>query len=361
MSDASYKKLARVLDTLPNGFPATEDGIELKILKKIFTPEEAELFCHLKLSFETTEQIADRIDMPLEELAPKLETMEEKGQIFGVDLGEVKLYKMLPWVFGIYEMQMPHLDREMAEMCEAYAETFGKQFFENKPQLMQVIPIESEIEGEHQTLSYERVSNIIENSQSFMVMDCICKKEKALMGEPCDRPMRVCTAYAPIPNFFDNHPYGTPMTKEEAYELLKKTEEEALVHLTWNVQSGHYFICNCCGCCCGVLRGINEMGIQAGDVINSNYYARIDPELCTACGVCADERCQVHAIEEGDEAYEVVPEKCIGCGLCVTTCPTEAISLVKKPEEQIETPPKDEMDWFEVRAKMRGVDISNFT
>ena len=360
MSDAAYKKLAKVLDTLPNGFPATEDGIEIKILKKIFDPDEAELFCQLKLGFETPDQIAERIGRPVDEIAPMLETMMGKGQVFGVDMGGVKIYKMVPWVFGIYEFQLPRLDRELAEMCEAYADTFGPQFFSNKPQLMQVIPIESEIEGEHQTLSYERVSNIIENSQSFMVMDCICKKEKALMGEPCDKPMAVCTAFAPIPGLFDNSPIGRPMTKEEAYELLKMTEEEGLVHMTWNVQSGHYFICNCCGCCCGVLRGINELGVKAWDVVNSNYYAQIDPDLCTACGVCADERCQVHAIEEGDEAYEVVPEKCIGCGLCVTTCPTEAISLVKKPEEQIETPPKDEMDWFDKRAKMRGVDISDF-
>jgi ferredoxin len=225
---------------------------------------------------------------------------------------------------------------------------------------MQVIPIESEIKGEHQALSYERVSNIIENSQSFMYFDCICKKEKALMGEPCDRPVQVCTAYAPIPGIFDNHPYGTTMTKEEAYELLRKTEEAGLVHLTWNVKSGHHFICNCCGCCCGVLRGINELGLEASTVINSGFYAQIDPELCTACGLCAEERCQVHAIEAEDDTYRVITEKCIGCGLCVTTCPEEAITLVRKPKDLIDAPPQDEMDWFETRARMRGVDISDF-
>jgi NAD-dependent dihydropyrimidine dehydrogenase PreA subunit len=360
MEDAAYRKLAEVLDTLPNGYPATEDGIEITILKKIFDPAEAELFCELKLSFETLEQIAERTGRPVEELSPMLATMHEKGQIFGVDMGSVRIYKMLPWVFGIYEMQLPRLDQEMAELCERYFETFAPQFFEKKPQLMQVIPIESEIRGEQEALPYERVSNIIENSESFMYFDCICKKEKALLGNPCDRPVQVCTAYAPIPGIFDNHPYGTQMTREEAYELLKKTEEAGLVHLTWNVQSGHYFICNCCGCCCGVLRSINEMGIEPSQVINSNYYARIDPDLCSACGICADERCQVHAIEAGDDAYEVVREKCIGCGLCVTTCPEEAITLVRKPESEIETPPRDEMEWFDVRARMRGVDISRF-
>lgn len=362
MSEQSYRELARVLDTLPNGFPATDDGLEIRLLKKIFEPDEAELFCRLKLHFETPEQIAERTGRPFEETAARLETMRKKGQIFGVELGGTRLYRMLPWAFGIYEFQVPRMDRELAELCEAYAEAFGRQFFSQKPQLMQVIPVESEIPNQHQALSYERVSSIIESSESLMYFDCVCKKEKGLLGEPCDRPVQVCTAYAPVPGVFENNHFGgKTMTRQEAYELLDRTEKAGLVHLAWNVQSGHYFICNCCGCCCGVLRGINELGIDASTVINSNYYAQIDPELCEACGICADERCQVNAIEDDGSSYRVVVEKCIGCGLCVTTCPNQAVSLVRKPEEQIETPPKDEMEWYKVRARMRGVDIGDFT
>lgn len=358
--EGPYRKLARVLDTLPNGFPPTEDGIEIRLLKKIFNPDEAELFCRLRLNFETPEQISRRIGRPLAEVEEKLEVMTKKGQIFGINVGGFKVYRMVPWAFGIYELQMPHIDREMAEMCEQYLDAYGKQFFENTPPLMQVIPIEEEIADRHQVLSHERVSSIIENSKSFMYYDCICKKEKALLGRPCDRPTQVCTAYAPIKGLFDNHPYGTVMTKQEAYDLLSRTESEGLVHMTWNVKNGHYFICNCCGCCCMVLRGINEMGFPASQVVNSHYYAQIDPESCTACGICAEERCQVNAIEQGEQYCRVITERCIGCGLCVNACPERAISLVRKPDEQIRTPPEDEMRWYETRAKMRGVDISGF-
>ncbi|MBS3732988.1 MAG: 4Fe-4S binding protein [Desulfobacterales bacterium] len=361
MSEDPYVKLARVLDTLPNGFPPTADGIELRLLKKIFNPYEAELFCRLKLYFETPEQISQRTEIPLSEIKGKLPAMTDKGQIFGIDLGGLELYRMVPWAFGIYEFQMPHMDREMAEMCQQYEDTFGRQFFESSPPLMQVIPVETEIAEKHEVLPHERVSHIIENSKSFMYFDCVCKKEKGLLGKPCDRPVQVCTVYAPIAGIFDNLPFGTPMTRQEAYDLLKRTEEEGLVHMTWNVQNGHYFICNCCGCCCGVLRGINEMGFDAAQVVNAHYHAQIDPDACTACGICADERCQVHAIEPGEESYRVIAERCIGCGLCVTTCPTRAIGLVRKPEDQIRTPPEDEMQWYKVRAKMRGVDISSFT
>jgi ferredoxin len=225
---------------------------------------------------------------------------------------------------------------------------------------MQVVPVEKEIPNLQQALPYEQVSNIIENSQSFAVFDCVCKKEKKLLDDGCDKPLEICTAYAPIPGVFDNSDRYHSLSKDEAYAVLNKAEEAGLVHLTWNVEQGHFFICNCCGCCCGVLRGINELGINASDVINSYYYAQIDADACTACGTCKDERCQVNAIEEGEDAYRVTPEKCIGCGLCVTTCPSEAMKLVRKQPQEIVPPPTDEMDWFEKRGRERGVDFSAY-
>ncbi len=151
--------------------------------------------------------------------------------------------------------------------------------------------------------------------------------------------------------FSINSPIHRAISKEEAYAVLNKAEEAGLVHLTWNVESGHYFICNCCGCCCHVLTSINDLGINASDVINSNYYAEIDPDECIVCNTCVDERCQVGAIEEGDDANHIIREKCIGCGLCVTTCPTESIKLIRKDSEEIIAPPKDEMEWYDKTSK----------
>ncbi len=289
MSDDVYHRLAKVLDTLPNGFPATESGLEIQLLKKIFRPKDVDLFCDLRLNWETAQQIAERTGRSLEGLEDHLTEMQQRGQIFGVDVGGVKIFKMVPWAFGIYEFQLDHMDRELAEMSEAYAKVYGDQFFKNQPQLMQVVPVEKEIQARHEALPYEKVSSIIETGKSFMVQDCIC---------------------------------------------------------------------NCCACCCGVLRSINEWGIS--NAVNSYYLAEIDPEVCAACGTCADERCQVNAIEEGEDAYSVIKEKCIGCGLCVSTCPSEAIQMVRKQPEEIVPPPKDEMDWYEKRGNLRGVDFSKY-
>jgi NAD-dependent dihydropyrimidine dehydrogenase PreA subunit len=164
-----------------------------------------------------------------------------------------------------------------------------------------------------------------------------------------------------VPDLFEDSPTGRVITKDEAYKLLDECEENALVHLTSNMQQGHFFICNCCGCCCGVLRSINELGAPATTVVNSHYYAEIDPDECSLCGVCADERCQVNAIAESEDAsYEVIREKCIGCGLCISACPTDAITLLRRPEDEVVAPPLGEAEWFQERGSRRGVDFSQY-
>jgi ferredoxin len=226
---------------------------------------------------------------------------------------------------------------------------------------MQTLPVEEAITVGQEALPYERVSTIVENGQAFMVNECICKKEKGLLATPCDRSLHVCLAIAPVPGAFDDLPFGKVVTKEEAYELLRESEENALVHLTANVQTGHIYICNCCKCCCGVLASITKLGIPASRVVNSHYYAVIDRDDCTDCGVCADERCQVDAIEQDEDgSYRVTRDGCIGCALCISACPTDAIKLVRKGEEQLLIPPKDDDEWFKERGRRRGVDFSNY-
>lgn len=358
MSDKVYRKLAKVLDALPSGFPSSEIGLEIKVLKKVFEPEEADLFCDLRLSFETAQQIAERTGRPVEGLEGKLTDMLKKGQIFGIDFGTVKVFRMVPWILGIWEFQLHRMDKELAELCAEYNALFFPQFFRNKPQLMQVIPVQKEIPNIQQALSYEQVSTIIENGKSFAVDDCICKKEQRLLGHDCKKPLEVCMRIAPVAGVFEKGEMGRPISKEEAYDVLRKSEEAALVHLTHNLEAGQFFICNCCGCCCGPLKAINRLGIR--DAINSHYYAEIDPDRCVACGTCANERCQVSAIEEGEGAYRVIKDRCIGCGLCVNTCPSEAIQLVHKRPEEIVLPPRDEMEWYERRGQGRGVDFSAY-
>ncbi|WP_300667853.1 4Fe-4S dicluster-binding protein [Desulfoluna sp.] len=359
MAETTYRRLQQVLDTLPNGFPESDEGLDIKILKRIFTEEEAQIFCILRLTYETAEQITERTGWPLEGLNDNLIRMWEKGQIFGIDFGGVYVFRMAAWVFGIYEFQLKTFDREMAELCKAYEESFAHEFFNVSPPLMHVLPVEEEVDGGGEVLPFDQVSSIIEKGKSFGLADCICKVEQGLLGHPCTKPVEVCISIAPIPGFFDNHPWAIrPITKEKAFEVLKTSEEAGLVHMTNNFQNGHFYICNCCGCCCGILRNAKKFGVS--HAIHSNFTAVIDEAACLSCGLCAEERCQLDAIEEVEDAYRINPDKCIGCGLCISTCPAEAVSLVRKAEADIIVSPKNEMDWYAQRGEFRGVDYSEF-
>jgi len=360
MIDTAYRRLAKVLDTLPSGFTPTESGVEIRILKKIFAPEDAELFCDLRLTFETAEEVAKRTARPLPGLEERLAAMAGRGQLFMITLGPTRFFRMLPWVFGIYEFQLGRMDRELAELVYAYEPVFGRQFHATKPQLMQTLAVEETISVGQEALPYEKVSAIIESGQSFLANDCICKVEQGLLDHPCKKPVQVCLAVAPIPGVFDGSPRGRVLTREEAFALLRETEEAGLVHLTANVQVGQIYICNCCGCCCGVLRAINDLDVPASLVVNSHYFGVIDPDACSGCGLCAEERCQVKAISFGDGAFRIDPERCIGCGLCISTCPAGAVRLVHRDPDQSTVPPFTEDDWYRERARLRGVDYSTY-
>ncbi len=345
-----YDELRSFLDGIPNGFPESENGIEIKILKRIFTPEEAKLFMKLRLAFETPEQIAARTGLEPDYIKRMLPVMKNKGQLVGISKGDFSLYRIYPYIFGIYEFQGASMDREFAALAEEYMDSaMAREFFTKEPPMMKSIPIGIEVKDGSTIEPYESAAALIEGAKSWAVRDCICKKEKALLGKKCDRPMEVCMSFAPVPNFFDDDDTCRAITKDEAYAILKMSEEAGLVHMTSNYKTGHFYICNCCRCCCGPLTKYISLSKKA--VAKSAYVAVVDKELCTSCGACLD-RCQANAIEMKEHA-EITD--CIGCGLCVSTCPSGAITLVRREKGDIPEVPATEREWLKLRARERGM------
>jgi electron transport complex protein RnfB len=350
VTDNTYDRLADALNRLPNGFPRTPSGVELRLLEKIFTPEEAEIASQLGRDFEPVPVIAKRLGLFRWQARRKLIAMARHGLVRVKQRERKLLFRLMPFVFGIYEFQLERMDAELARLFEEYFMAGGViEMMGTQPAIHRVAPAQKAVEAEW-VLPYDDVRALLMSSKVFNVRDCICRHQQDLLeSRRCDYPVEVCLS------FFRSGrpPMPGDISKEEALALLDRTEEIGLVHTVHNQKEGLFYVCNCCGCCCGFLRGILEHGVT--DVIAyANYYAVIDPEECVGCLTCMD-RCHVGAISLEDEYAVVDREKCIGCGLCATGCPNGVARLVRKPEAEIIHPPANFREWEDMRLRNRGM------
>ena len=350
-----YRALARRLDEIPNGFPPTESGAELRLLERLFTPEEAALAVHLRLTPEPAGEIARRSGTDPAATAALLKGMARRGLIRAAR-GEGELhFGLLPFVVGFYEEQGSRLDAELAGLVEAYLREAIPAVVGTAPALQRVIPVEQALPVDVEVLPYESASALLDQAAAWGVTDCICRKQKGLLGQACDRPLDVCMALSKTPGVFDSLPTVRALTREEAGETLRRAAAAGLVPSTRNTQGGVWYICNCCPCCCGVLRGVTEFGI-AGSVAHSAFWAAVDQALCTGCQACL-ERCSFGALGVEDGVAAVDRERCLGCGLCTTECPSGALRLERRPAEETLAVPPDMDAWWQARAQSRGLDL----
>lgn len=351
--DGIYKKLAKRIDKLTNGYPETESGVELKILGKIFSPEDAEVALKLRPLPETADKIARRFGKTAEEMTAILDAMANKGQIGSFTNAGVQKYMLSPFVIGIWEYQVDHLDKELADLFDEYIPKLVKTIGGYKPALTRVVPLKVSIDAHLQVLHYEDMRGIIEESKSFQLMDCICRKKTSLQGRNCGHTLNNCMVFFKEEGALDYYHFaGKVIDREEALKVLDSAEQEGLVHCTYNTRDNLVWVCNCCSCCCDLLKGLNEH--QAPYLLTgSNFVAQIEQDTCSECGVCADERCPTKAILYEDGGYMVISERCIGCGVCTVTCPTESISLTRRPAVEQDTPPANLMTWHLKRGMNR--------
>ena len=357
MTEDIYRKLAQRLDAIPNGFPATESGAELRLLAKIFTPEEAALASVMRLTREPAADIAARAGVDADTAYPTLKGMARKGLI-RIKKGKGQLaFGLIPFVVGIYEEQLPRMDEELATLFEQYLqETQGGSIVREAPAVHRVIPVGEAIPVHLEIFPYERATELLENAKSWGVRDCICRVQQKLIGKGCDRPIENCLVFAPVEGAFDHSEVDRALTKEEALRILRETEEAGLVHTTGNYRDHHYYICNCCTCCCGILRSVAEFGVPT-TAVRSDFRTVVDAEECIGCGDCL-ERCQFDALSMPDDVCVVDYSRCVGCGLCATVCPTDALYLERRPEGEVPPPPADIREWMVQRAQERGISIS---
>jgi len=330
MAGDVYVRLREYLDALPAGFPETPTGVEIKILKKMFTPEQAELTVKLSKHPESAADIARRTNMDEADVADRLEEMAQKGLIFRVWEGDRRFYHAFHFLVGLYEFQVNRLDREFCELFEAYLPYFYVSMAGQTGQ-MRVIPVASSLGDESTIAPYNRVRSMIDNETLFAVTNCICRQEQGLLGNECKKPKEVCLMFGKFAQFYIDNDNARQLTKKEVHGILDHAEANGLVLSPTNTQRPEA-ICCCCACCCPTLRGIKMMS-NPGEIMSSGYHSRIDGDQCTGCGECIDV-CPMDAIEDVDGSSEVKTERCIGCGLCADRCPVEAISMKERDEKR---------------------------
>jgi Pyruvate/2-oxoacid:ferredoxin oxidoreductase delta subunit len=344
-SDVVYETLREHLDSLPVGFPKTDSGVEIRILKQLFTKEEADLAVQLTILPETAEQIAIRLGREQTKVEALLEEMVRKGLIFHTRKSAVTTYQAGFFLIGIYERQLGTLTEEFVRDFDQYMdEGFRDVLVFSPPKQFRTIPVHSSITPELGVTPYDNIRDIVKRQSKLAVMECICKKKSDMLGEGCDAPRDVCMTFSSAAWTFLEAGLAREITQEEALQILDEGEAAGLVCSPSNDQKGT-LVCLCCGCCCDILKSYRKYP-KPSEICYTNYFTVVDTNLCTGCETCLD-RCPMDAIKINEGKANIDLNFCIGCGLCVSTCPSDALTLKRKDESAIHIPPKSMYKLYE--------------
>lgn len=346
-----YEKLREHLDSLPGGFPATESGVEIRILKRLFTAEEAEIAPFLGMRLEPAEVVAKKAGMDKDKIEALLHRMAKRGLIFSIETPDrPHMFMAAQFVVGIWEYHINDLDEEFIRDMAEYSPVLFKEAFDPLPQL-RTIPVGKSIEAGMEVLPYEQAEELVRKQKKLLVAPCICRREHELIGGGCGKLMEACLIFGWAADYYERNGLGRMITVEETLEILRKADEEGLVLQPGNSKD-IVNICCCCGDCCQVLKNLNRHPAP-GQISSSPFVVELDEDACIGCGTCPD-RCQMGALEMSGDKAALKPERCIGCGLCVSTCPSEALKLVRKPLSMQREVPKNQMEAFVLRSKLRA-------
>lgn len=334
-----YEQLADYLNSMPVGAPKTPELFE--ILKILYTEQEAALALKIPFMPMSLEALIDRTGMEEDKLKPMLDTMYEKGTVFLMPDVDEPMYRLLPTVVGFSET--PFWDGKGSDEAKKLAPLwlkYTRSAFYNEvggksdTPMTRVIPVQESIADERKISPYEKIVDKVRETSYQAVAHCPCRlMRKYAEGEKqCDHSTENCLHFGSLGKYIVEKGIGRAITVDETLDILKRSNEEGLVHITGNYQEEIDTICNCCADACIFLTGLMQQG-EKNMFARSNFVSVINQETCVECGTCA-ERCPVDAISLDDGAARVDGDKCIGCAVCYPTCPSESISLVARPESE---------------------------
>ena len=283
---------------------------EYRILDPIVDDDMCSVMMRMRLETDfSAEDLAKKTRKSLDFVQTQCDKLVKAGVIRTRVRSGVLCYYYPIWVPGIMEGILSN-----REQCDAHPE-LGACFEEytrirvgmlapvlgNGVNFMRVMPVMSAIENDTHKASYDEISTLIEKAWAISVGPCSCRRSRRLMGEGCGHLEEdMCLYLNDNAISFSKNGEHRLITKEEAYEILRRAEDNGLVH---EVNQSLGFddvtaICNCCGCSCYALR-IAEL-FRSPNGVSSNFIARVDKDKCVACGQCV-ENCQTNAVRLGQK------------------------------------------------------------
>lgn len=335
-----YEELRKKLDHLSFGFPATEGGYEYPVLQSRFDETDAEYALALSSDkFDTPAELAERMGKEEAVVAKQLDKMVDKGLIYFNRNEEGRIYRFMPWIFGIIEFQtrIGNRDEEYLNIQDdMIGHGFGTGMWGNDTPLFRYVPVNSELVSGNEILPNDDAMHLIDvkDPDHIALLPCPCREQERTHGRQCKHEgfENSCLWFNEWADFWVERGDGKYITPEEAKDLLRKAEKEGLLIETVNNEITHSdCMCLCCTCCCGPMRMLKNFPDPARKNAGNYYIEKFD-DKCTNCGTCIG-RCPMDAmIKEGDRVIHD-PIKCVGCGICVSTCEGKALELHRKPDE----------------------------
>ena len=259
--DEIYRKLQRYLNSLPIDYPETESGVELRILKQLFTPQEAEIALKLKIIPQEPKAMFrpfKKKGWTIEQFSETLLTMAKKGSINWIRRRDGTNYYSIAFLMvGFYDYQIDMVTKQFADDFDQYMdEGFVSAMLENGILQMRTIPIEKSVSLEYNVSNFDEIKTIIDNiDKTLYLCPCICRQSKEVQGKGCDHPKETCISIGANPRIFLEQ--GREVTKDEALEVLRMAQDRGMVISPSNTQKP-FIICCCCGCSCVVLSNLKK-------------------------------------------------------------------------------------------------------
>jgi Pyruvate/2-oxoacid:ferredoxin oxidoreductase delta subunit/DNA-binding transcriptional ArsR family regulator len=320
-----YRELSKKVGT-------EHSQIVQQIWKTVCTPEEAALINVLPA---TADELSERLGKPRDTVDQMLDVLFHKGLVFKARKDGKTLYRMPRHIIQFHDATAlwPEKPPELLDLWRQYTE---KEFPEipaaltalKVPPFFRVVPINEKIETKSHVLAYEDAVKIVDKASVIAVTNCPCR----MIMRKCDKPIDVCLQLNRGAEYAIERGTGRKIDAVEAKDILRRTEQAGLVHLTENKAGIGTVICNCCNCCCIALPYKKDIN-TGGMLVPSRYRAVVDGDACIGCSQCVDD-CPMNAIGIDDKNIAVVDaDACIGCGVCTNVCPVDAMALAAVREE----------------------------